>query len=606
MHSEIRSPDERAAEVAAPTGWSRPSVSLLAIAALYLLTLAFLPRNGFWLVDNGAKYLQMQAALHSGYASVALPWPGQDLDPEFAFNPLPYPFSVAENGKLFSVFPPVFALLSSFPYRALGFDGLYVLPLVSGVLLLAALFPLGHLLGLAPRAQLGAVWLAALGTPVWFYSVCFWEHTAAACLAVWALVAGFRYAASDRWTALAAAAVLAALAIYLRDEMYLYLPVLLGAVLLQIPAGRRFRTALVFTGVATLALVPLWALTFHYTGHLLGFHLGEHFTSSGGVLAHLQERGTVFYRLFAALDITVAHRLAGLPVAEYDPRQRPQDAFSVLLALPYLALLLCFPRLRPNSFRRALPAACGLALLSFSVTMLGHAATGGPLNGPFWQLVNANSLFSASPLLIAAFVRPLSEPEAFRRRVVWGVLLAYGCLYGLAAPEQGTFSLHWGSRFFLFFYPLLALLCVAHLAEWLGDRPSLPARALCLTVLLASVGAQLYSVHLLYRSMEFSDRLNAAVARHPEDTIITNTWHTAMDLHRVFYRKRIFLVTTRPEWAKLQPRLVAAGVRRVLMIEGVSDHPRAVHNSLVEVVSDNGLKLRACRMRVVDVVPVVR
>ncbi len=75
----------------------------------------------------------MLAAIRSGYESMALDWPGRALDPDFRFNPQPPPFTVVQEGRLYSQYPPVFALLSSFPYRLFGFPGLYALPLLGGI-----------------------------------------------------------------------------------------------------------------------------------------------------------------------------------------------------------------------------------------------------------------------------------------------------------------------------------------------------------------------------------------------------------------------------------------------------------------------------------------
>ena len=79
-----------------------------------------------------------------------------------------------------------FAVPSSFPYRLFGDPGLYLLPLAAGLLTLPAVWSLA---GMLSGARVGrAVPLASLGTPLWFYSLTFWEHTPAACLAVWSVL----------------------------------------------------------------------------------------------------------------------------------------------------------------------------------------------------------------------------------------------------------------------------------------------------------------------------------------------------------------------------------------------------------------------------------
>jgi hypothetical protein len=87
---------------------------------VYAATLALLPAGGLWTVDNGNKRIQVEALLASGFRDFSLPWPGQQLDPELAFNPLPGPFSVVREGRLYSVFSPVFPALSVLPFRVRG------------------------------------------------------------------------------------------------------------------------------------------------------------------------------------------------------------------------------------------------------------------------------------------------------------------------------------------------------------------------------------------------------------------------------------------------------------------------------------------------------
>ena len=183
-----------------------PSVALVAL--VYTITLAALEREGLWAIDNANKLLQLQAILHSGGEDYSLPWPGLTLDPSITYNPIPYLFSHVEEGKLYSVFSPVFALVSAVPYVMLGRPGLYVLPLVASLIMLFGVARLADRMGFgtrspSPAANHVAVLLAGLCTPIWFYSVVFWEHTIAACLCVWSICYiveyGARGARAWRW-----------------------------------------------------------------------------------------------------------------------------------------------------------------------------------------------------------------------------------------------------------------------------------------------------------------------------------------------------------------------------------------------------------------------
>ena len=119
----------------------------------FCTALASLPPDGFWINDNGCKFVLMEGIIRSDYQEYAIPWPGRDLDPEFVYNPIRSPFGHVRDGKLFCTFSPVFALLSSVPYRLLGSYGLYLMPLLCGVLTLPAVWILTGWVAPSPRAR---------------------------------------------------------------------------------------------------------------------------------------------------------------------------------------------------------------------------------------------------------------------------------------------------------------------------------------------------------------------------------------------------------------------------------------------------------------------
>ena len=565
----------------------RPRRALLLVALVYVVTLVLLPREGFWVVDNGSKYLQVRAALGSGGTSVAIDWPGRELDPGLELNPIPFPYSIVQDGEIHYVSPPAFALASALPYRLLGTTGLYLLPLASALALLAGVAALGRHLGLGPRARAGAILLAGLATPVWFYAVSFWEHAVAASLCVWAVAHGFAYAAGARAGAprtgrLAASAALVALGIAFRTDLYLLLPVLLLVVVARLPRGRRLEAAVRFTGAALLALLPVWLLNRAYTGAPMGIHGMSVLAYGEGLSGHLRERGRVLWNLFVA-----SHWRAGL---------------SVVLALPFLALLVADPALQPARFRRALPWVALVAAASALVTLSGYWTSP---HGPLWQLLHANGLFAAAPVLALALLRPRGAPGQREQRWLWVLVLAYGALYALAAPALSTAGIHWGARFLLLVYPLLALLAAANLSAWLAERESRRAggaAALALLVLL-SVVAQLWSIDLLRRAQGFSERFTAAVARRPERVVVSRSWRIGQELARVFDRKQIFFLRDDEDWRSLRARLASAGVGRVLWVDSAYGPPRRQHGGPSELVGDGGLGLYAVRITSAPLTP---
>ena len=63
----------------------RIAIAVAAVGIVYLISLLHVGIGGFWIVDNGNKYLQTRAIAERGEFTLA--WPGRALDPDLAFNP---------------------------------------------------------------------------------------------------------------------------------------------------------------------------------------------------------------------------------------------------------------------------------------------------------------------------------------------------------------------------------------------------------------------------------------------------------------------------------------------------------------------------------------
>ena len=142
--------------------------AVILVAVVYVLSICLLPKQGFWNVDNANKFLQVKAIMNSNYSDYSIPWPGKTIDPDFSYNPLPYPFSKAKDHKLFSLFSPVFATISSLFFKPFGFWGLYILPAVSSVLMLIGLGKMAKTMGLKDTDRYPVFLIAGLCTPIWF------------------------------------------------------------------------------------------------------------------------------------------------------------------------------------------------------------------------------------------------------------------------------------------------------------------------------------------------------------------------------------------------------------------------------------------------------
>ncbi|HVP58739.1 MAG TPA: hypothetical protein VMU02_11620, partial [bacterium] len=258
-------------------GLASPLRALILVSAVYLVTLALLPLHGIWINDNGNRLILLQGIIASNYRDYSIPWAGSAVDPSLSHAPISSPFGVVRDGRLFSLYSPVFPTVASPFFRLLGWPGLYVLPLAASVVMLAGLAKLMDTLEAGGRAKTYAILIAGLATPIWFYSETFWEHTLAVCLVVWALVFVMRFlreASSGgglRRDLLTGAALLA-LAIYFRDDLYSMLAALLVVLLFRAPQSR-LKAAALFLAATIAALLPLWLFQWKAVGAPFGLHL---------------------------------------------------------------------------------------------------------------------------------------------------------------------------------------------------------------------------------------------------------------------------------------------------------------------------------------------
>lgn len=589
--------------VGGPAG--RPVLWAIAFVGLvYTATLFFLPANGMWTVDNSDKYLQVQALLSSGLRSSVLNWAGRSLVPESQCNPIPYPFGILVDGHLQSFYSPFFALVSTLPFKLWGFRGLVVWPLLATLVMLVGLARLAGFLCLRPRVQALAVLAAALATPTWFYSVVFWEHNLAACFLVWSLVAAVGYAHSGARRDLVRAAFLGAASVYFRDDLYLFLPLLMGAFLWlrRPPAREALRTSLLFAATATISLVPLWAINRYYTGHVLGLHLlsgfGEHLTEqfrvSGDSGGYLEGRPQLFHHLLTALH-------ANLPLA-------------LVLAAPLVLLLVWLPKMKLSRLRWALPIAAAWAAVPLLVG-LWELSQG---QNPFLQLRSTNSLFHSAPIIVLGLMRADARSDGSNHirvaSILARVVLARALLYALVAPQSSDASgIHWGSRFLVDCYPILALLAVANIARCYQDSAARRGFGFLVVALVASLSlsAQMYSLNLASRIEHFFSRLNDSIEEMAPQAVLTDTWWVPLQLYRAFPTRPIFLVSEQSCWDKLEPRLREAGIHQILDVRwdrGGDTSPPGARNIVDDGLDFYGLTLQpkdlsTFRWRVRSVVP---
>jgi len=451
---------------------------LLGLAILYVCLAHFL--NGFhafWSPDSGARFGMIQNGLRHGSllsltSLTALTYDGAASDPAGRLHPL-HNYLFAGPKGLTITFPPLFPWLCGLAYRAWGFGGLLVAPLLSGVAAVWVTYKTAERLGLRCRAALPLV--MGLATPLVIYSVVFWDHSL-----IMLMAAGTGYCllrAQDReerdgrrllFAALASALLGAGLWV---QELFLFL---FAAVLLaslpwgKTKSGRRlllgltasFSLFLVLWLVGNQALYGFWGgahlmTSVHFLSNVGHDHPGHidlaHDYLGQGKGGQAGEYGTGLRQGLVPREIAgrALFQLVGSK-----PGNHLGSLFLILIGLIPLARLLG---------RRAVFVWPPLALAA-AVAALGLVHDGRPQSG----------LFPVTPLLIPALAAPWSGGREDAGRHA-GSYAWMGRVCGLFALliflNPVPPGLNWGSRYLLTVLPYLVLLSARAL-----EGPWLPAR----------------------------------------------------------------------------------------------------------------------------------
>jgi len=516
--------------------------SLLAIAACFFAALCVLEKRGFWITDNANKFLQVQALANSRYTDFSIPWPGQIVDPDFVYNPLPYYFTRIESGQLYSVFSPVFALISALFFACIGHWGLYLLPALSSLAMLAGLAQLARLV--SPRIAVAhvAVLTAGLCTPVFFYSLVFWEHTPAICLGVWSVRYLLQFLADSAPKHLCLGMTAAGLSVYFRDEFYL-LGLVLALCTAYYASTGRLKILVSSALILLVSLLPLWLFQWLAIGHPFGYHLSTHLSTAADWMHHLEARPRVFYNLFIASN--------------------PIPLLSLVLAFPFVLAFVLSPRFAPAA--QAVPAYSAVALISAGLSFGGYFFSASPID---YMLKSSNALFASAPFVALAFLRCADSATSAFRHWIWLVALSFAALYAVAAPKVGSMGIHWGNRYLLLLYPLFAVLAAANLIDWLErQRPYFSTSGLAVGAVLAfSFAAQVYGIAILAEKKSFSYRLNSEMRQRSEEVVITNQRWVPHALCREFYQKPFFYVATPRHYEHLLQRLSERGYKSYIFL----------------------------------------
>ena len=448
---------------------------LLAALAIYLAAGERLGRSdAFWSPDMGARWAMIRSWRH-GDSLVYIPYANADVDPSGQFHPLGLltPQHLIDGHALrlrrrfCTQFPPLFPLLCAWASRLPAGRCLTLVPCVTGVLAVWAVYLLAWRLRL--RSRLLVATALAFATPVLIYAGLFWDLNVQILICAVSSLLLLGALQTGRFRLAAASGACLGFGIFFHELFGLMFAALLAGsiVVLKSAAGRR---AVAGLAAGFLPMLAVWILT---NCLIYGLPLGPHLAVASNI------------------------RHSAVYAAQMSPANMGARALSQLFGLQ--------PGQQGNLFP-VLLLAVGWAICS----AIGRkAAPGAPL---FLALIApialawlmradlAFGLFQATPLLWAALAWPGRErldegcpdadpaPDAatlFRR---W-ILAAWLLFLAVVAVNPQDPGLNWGSRYMLTTLPWGAVLAACALeSAFSNTRGFLRAGAPAAAAALIAVG----------------------------------------------------------------------------------------------------------------------
>jgi len=243
------------------------SLIFIIIIIVYCVIYFFIPKHVFWITDEGNRLILLKNIDH--YASLNIEKPFPQLDPEARLFPVSGMHFVKIKEKLYSIYSAVFPLLNLPLFHFMGYQGIYLIALISSFLLFFAMYRLGRELNLKMHPIWGVI-ITSFCTPILFYSFTYWEHTLSTLLVTIGLIflLGL-YTRSKNSMHVFVSGLAIGLVAVLREEGYLLFTAFFAALVL----GRYCLSAILcFLLGFTITLLPLWLYYFNVFGSPFGIH----------------------------------------------------------------------------------------------------------------------------------------------------------------------------------------------------------------------------------------------------------------------------------------------------------------------------------------------
>jgi hypothetical protein len=541
----------------------KAAVGLVVLLLIYgVLVFGVLPRHVFFSGDEGMKFALSASVARQGNAwRLAYEYPGKDIDPEYRF--FPFNWMWVRRGRPAPVYLWAMIFVNAPLYKALGIDGLYILPLLCGVGVAWLSYKVAQMMG-SPRPWV-VVPLTGLCTPLFFYSLVAWDHTQVVLLTMVAVYLLSRQAFRHRRWEVVVAGVAAGFGLWTRYEMFLVVPVLAFSYVYVLRGERGvWRDVIAFAAGVGLVLLGMMAQQWEVYATLqlgaIGARMSTIELAQEGATSTLE---TLRNQLLHQAEVIFALTFDGSAVW----------LERVLVAVAFVGVIFVhrFARLRGNPF---LVVASALLLLAGVLLAFLHPRLPAPPTG----------LIITLPLSALGLVYlPQAHHERQCGRQVYDLLMTVNVLFlflGIfTIPYIPGYS--WGPRYLAPAFPLLVILAWTTMNRAIGEhsRP-VERRAICVTFVLLSVvslAVQCVGTSQLYeKKAKMRDWYDGTLALGV-DYVLSDNENYLQEMAGLYFQKGFFRVQDQREYTDLVSVLYREEIHRYAFMQ-------STHSEIVPLI----------------------
>ena len=492
--------------------WSKYDIAALAAVTLVYVFLIVLSPSGIWIIDEGNKYIWAHNLAETG--TFTLTDRAEAISPGHGAFIAPFSTPAGEGSDRNSVFSPIFILLISPFVKLGGFKLALAVPMISSILLIAAVRQLSMSFGIEFKWY--SMLILGLASPVLFYSITLWEHNLAILLGIYAIVLA-RSDNGELYKRFGAGFLLSA-AVFIRPEMVYFAA---GSWIFLM----KDRVNALIGGAAGL-IIMLW-VNWLTAGTFLPLQVMSNFGirwEGLGFLEWVISRGEAIYTLLLQsshlwyLSLTVIAAAAG-----------------------YIA----FP---------------GLVKFLFPVVMFISIIYGWFDSQPFYHAGSKVSMLFAAPLFFAAlFIKPDSDDI---KRIRNAVILT---IFFTVMTTPVFHGIHFGPRLQLPVIPLLAILLSVYMSRIFREGNVFKTDAL-IGLIVVQLLVSVWSVDLLFDKRSMNKSREDQILAKSRNNIVTLKWWLQQEIPELYFKRDVYMADTLHDFRLMLIDFYRKGVRYFTVI----------------------------------------